>query len=117
VWPVDPERVVVTGFSMGGIGAWYLAGRHPDRFCAAVPVAAHPAGEPDGSVPFYVLHSRQDRVLDLEPTERAVAALRKRGGHVELVILDGLGHYQTGRYVEPLRGAVDWLRRLWSTGK
>jgi hypothetical protein len=34
---VDPNRVYVTGFSMGGTGAWFFAGRHPDLFAAAAP--------------------------------------------------------------------------------
>jgi predicted peptidase len=34
----DRERVYLTGISMGGNGAWYLAYRHPERFAAVVPV-------------------------------------------------------------------------------
>lgn len=31
---IDPERVAIGGISMGGFGAYSLALRHPDRFCA-----------------------------------------------------------------------------------
>jgi pimeloyl-ACP methyl ester carboxylesterase len=34
--PVDPERVVLTGFSMGGMGTYKLASLYPDRFSTAV---------------------------------------------------------------------------------
>ncbi|NOT30640.1 MAG: hypothetical protein HOP15_09365 [Planctomycetes bacterium] len=34
---VDPERVVVAGFSMGGSGSWFFAGRHADLFAGAAP--------------------------------------------------------------------------------
>jgi len=34
---VDPDRVVVCGFSMGGSGSWFFAGRHADLFCGAAP--------------------------------------------------------------------------------
>jgi len=36
---VDPDRVIVAGFSMGGSGSWFFAGRHPDWFAAAAPFA------------------------------------------------------------------------------
>ncbi len=47
-YSIDPRRVIVTGFSMGGAGTWHFAGKYPERFAAAVPVAGRPpatAGE------------------------------------------------------------------------
>ena len=35
---IDPDRVMVTGLSMGGFGAWALAETFPDRFAAVAPV-------------------------------------------------------------------------------
>ena len=36
---VDPDRVYACGFSMGGTGSWFLAGRHPDLLAGAAPCA------------------------------------------------------------------------------
>ncbi|MGE0608990.1 MAG: prolyl oligopeptidase family serine peptidase [Pirellulales bacterium] len=36
---IDPYRIVLWGFSMGGAGAWHLAAHHPDRWAAASPGA------------------------------------------------------------------------------
>jgi len=35
---VDPKRVVLTGLSMGGMGTWSLAAKHPEKFAAIVPI-------------------------------------------------------------------------------
>lgn len=34
---VDADRVYIAGFSMGGTGSWFFAGRHTDLFAAAAP--------------------------------------------------------------------------------
>ena len=39
-YKVDPDRIYITGQSMGGTGAIYLALRHPDLFAAIAPLAA-----------------------------------------------------------------------------
>ena len=39
---IDPDRVVMTGYSMGGIRTWHLAVMYPHLFAAAVPVAGKP---------------------------------------------------------------------------
>ncbi|HBE66705.1 MAG TPA: hypothetical protein DDW52_01020, partial [Planctomycetaceae bacterium] len=38
-YPVDPERIVLMGFSMGGAGVWHLAAHYTDRFVGASPGA------------------------------------------------------------------------------
>lgn len=32
-YPVDPDRILLAGFSMGGAGAWHLGAHYRDRFC------------------------------------------------------------------------------------
>jgi pimeloyl-ACP methyl ester carboxylesterase len=36
---IDPRRVVLKGFSMGGAGTWHIGLRHPDRFAVIQPGA------------------------------------------------------------------------------
>lgn len=32
-YPVDPDRIILAGFSMGGAGAWHIGAHYRDRFC------------------------------------------------------------------------------------
>ncbi len=38
-YPIDPKRIVLMGFSMGGAGVWHLAAHYSQRFVAASPGA------------------------------------------------------------------------------
>lgn len=38
-WPVDPRRIALAGFSMGGASAWHLGAHHAGRWCAVMPGA------------------------------------------------------------------------------
>ena len=37
-YPVDPDKVYLTGLSQGGFGTWATAARHPEKFAAVAPV-------------------------------------------------------------------------------
>ncbi len=120
VHPVDRERVLLVGYSLGGIGTWYLAGRHPERFSAAIPISTVPYEEALDRIeglPLYVIHARQDELMPLPLVEQAVNRLRTQGIAVELVVLEGVTHFETARFVEPLRRAVPWVRAIWGEGQ
>jgi len=39
-YPIDPQRITLTGASMGGGGTWAIGLRHPELFAALAPVCA-----------------------------------------------------------------------------
>jgi len=115
-YPIDRARVLVTGFSMGGRGTWYMAARHPDLFAGAVVMAGSPAGTELAEIsatPLYLIHSPDDDVVPFEPVEEAYHDLVGRGHAVELRVLPGAGHYAMGAYVPALRAAGEWMLARW----
>lgn len=48
---IDPDRVYSMGFSMGGSGTWFLAGRHPDLLAGASPCAGVLMADPKSQLP------------------------------------------------------------------
>lgn len=111
-WGGDPSRVVLVGYSMGGIGTWAIGAAHADRFRALVPMAGRPAdGVADKlTLPVYAISGTGDTVIPTGPTERAIATLSGRGVAAVWAPVAGGTHYDTARYVDALREAVPWLR-------
>jgi predicted peptidase len=116
---IDRDRVLVTGFSMGGRGTWYMASRHPDVFAGAIVMAGSP-GDGDlarlAETPIYLIHSPQDEVVPFEPAEAAYRALAERGHPVEMRVVPGFSHYMMGAYVPALSAAGDWMLARWLAG-
>jgi predicted peptidase len=125
-YALDAHRTLVTGYSLGGAGAWYLAARNQSRFAAAIPMAGWPP--PDSAnlrsanlhsanvrweIPLYVIHSRQDEVVPFEPTEQFARRLQAGGAAIECMWLQDATHYETGYYIEPLRATLPWIRKVW----
>jgi predicted peptidase len=108
-WKIDPERVVLTGYSMGAAGTWWLASRHPDRFEVAVPVAGRPQEVQHIAVPTYAVHGTADRLFPAQDVAQAVLALQGRGVQAHYAPGEGLGHYDTARYVPLIAGALPWI--------
>ncbi|MCC5908392.1 MAG: prolyl oligopeptidase family serine peptidase [Balneolaceae bacterium] len=55
IYNPDPQRIYLTGHSMGGHGTWYLGATYPNYWAAIAPAAGYPTlrgyGSHDGTVP------------------------------------------------------------------
>lgn len=94
-FPVDPERVYVTGQSMGGFGSFGAVGQRPDLFAAAVPVCGgfEPArGKDFAHRPIWIFHGDKDSTISVERSREMVAALEKAGGEPKYTEYPGVGH-------------------------
>jgi len=114
---IDPGRVLVTGYSMGGRGTWYMASRHPDVFTGAIVMAGSPGDTNLASlpaVPFYLINSPDDEVIPFEVAEDAYLTLSERGHAIEMRVLPGISHYSMGAYVPALRLAGQWMLERWN---
>lgn len=94
-YAVDPNRVYLTGLSMGGFGSWTLGCRHPERFAALAPICGGGEwylAERLKNVPVWVFHGAQDPVVALRESQEMVTALERAGGNVRLTIYPDAGH-------------------------
>ena len=115
-YKVDPARVMVVGFSMGGRGAWFHSSRHPDIFKAAIVMAGPIGSEPIenlATVPTYVIHSRDDEVVEFAPAEKVVKELKQLKRTIEFEPLSGPTHFAMGGYVDSLARGGRWIAERW----
>jgi predicted esterase len=85
VFPVDSNRLYVTGLSMGGFGTWDLIQRFPDKFAAAIPMSA--GGDPSqieniSHVPIWNFHGKLDNVVPVSFSRDMMIALENAGSPV-----------------------------------
>jgi predicted peptidase len=106
----DPQRLYLTGLSMGGSGSWRMAADHPQHFAAVVPIC----GRGDvadvqslKTVPLWVFVGDQDGVY--EPNVKMVEALRQAGSQtVRFTTLEHIGHNSwSAAYASP--DLYSWL--------
>jgi predicted peptidase len=108
----DPDRIYLTGLSLGGQGTWHLAHEHPGRFAALVPVCGFidgngrypgvmPPAESDPygvlaaeltDTPIWIFHGTEDPVVPVEGARRMAEALKAVGNDVQFSELPGVGH-------------------------
>ena len=106
-YDVDPERLYVTGLSMGGFGTWAVAIAAPDRFAAIAPICG--GGDPSRvgvlrHLPVWAFHGARDPIVPLQRTVEMVEALRQCGGNVRFTVYPEAGHDAwTATYANPAR--------------
>lgn len=92
----DPQRVYLTGLSMGGFGSWELAAKYPDAFAAVIPICGrgNPAdAEKLKNLPIWVFHGEADTLVPPTFSREMVEALQKAGStRVKYTELPGIGH-------------------------
>jgi glyoxylase-like metal-dependent hydrolase (beta-lactamase superfamily II)/poly(3-hydroxybutyrate) depolymerase len=84
---VDPDRIYVVGFSMGGTGAWTMLLRNPGLFAAAIPISGNAnaflsdekAFAGIRNTPVLPVHSYDDPLSPVSGTQNAVDAMVAAG--------------------------------------
>lgn len=129
----DPQRVYLTGLSMGGNGTWYLAYRHPERFAAIAPICGwitalplfrgHPPVVPPSEgaafetlarklrgVPTWIFHGEIDPVVPVSESRQAHEAMKAAGANVRYTEFLGVTHNAW----DPTYASVEFTRWLFA---
>lgn len=126
-YPVDPSRIVLSGFSMGGYGVYRMYDYAPSRFVALAVLGGEPSVDPGlqtkddkpdysnekllpvfSKVPIFIFHGRQDMNAPFKLTEHFVERLRPLNPRLVTLFVDGEGHHIGASEIKIFLG---WLQR------
>ncbi len=123
----DAQKTYLSGISMGGFGAWYLAQKYPGKFAALVVVCGGirvpalalktypelakltPPDSPKsytdaaariGKIPVWIFHGAKDDVVPIAESERMSGAMKKNGAEVRFTEYPDVGHAAWGKAFE-----------------
>lgn len=105
------KKLIVTGFSQGGILSFAIAARHPIEVAHAIPVAGSLAGPllPKNkalAAPLFAMHGTEDKVIRIEYGRGAVNAFKEQGNDATLKEYPGVGHQVTAEMRNDWRNAL-----------
>lgn len=112
----DPERVSLTGHSMGGTGVWQLALRYPDSFCAIAPLSGSVQASAENvsklrSLPVWAVVGSEDAVVDPSLSLQMVEALSEQNAQAYITVIEGADHFAVPEeaYLSGRFDIIGWL--------
>jgi predicted peptidase len=131
----DADRVVLTGYSAGGNGTWFIASRYAGRFAAIVPICSfvtafkgrttgidYPALAPAEGVdvykfvaervsktPIWIFHGDADQTVDVAESRKMTAALRSVGANVQYTEFPGVDHNGATNMAYATADLIEWM--------
>lgn len=92
---VDPDRIALTGLSMGGFGTFQFGAENVDEFSCLMPICG--GGDPSlaevlAQRPIRVFHGSIDPVVSPQRSIEMVEAIRAAGGTVSYTEFAGVSH-------------------------
>jgi predicted peptidase len=134
----DPDRVYLTGYSMGATGAFRIASRWPERFAAMATISTRVQGSEGGAqgeaeldrrthpfvaasdpfaalatvlagVPAWLFHGDSDKVIAVDESRRMAAALKQAGAEHRYTEYPGADHVVTAFKAYSEEELVPWL--------
>ena len=93
----DPDRVILTGISMGGAGTWSIAAQDPSAWAGIVPMCARPDAAlapafAAARLPIWNFCGDKDQPATVEANRAMAAALQKAGANARYTEYPNVPH-------------------------
>lgn len=116
---IDPDRVYLTGLSMGGFGTFALLIEHPELFAGAIPICGGADVnnlEKIKDIPLWIFHAEDDNLVHVEFSRSVVRRLKEIGGKVKYTEflwgeMERMGYHPHASWIPVYDNeeVIDWL--------
>ncbi|MBE7175202.1 MAG: dienelactone hydrolase family protein [Mucilaginibacter polytrichastri] len=110
---VDPNRIIINGYSLGGNGAWKWAQYNPNRFAGMVATSGW--GTPSEgyklvNLPIQAFHGTADKSVNVSGSVNMINAIKQAGGtRAKLTTYPGEGHLIFDKVFGHDDNVVNWM--------
>jgi predicted esterase len=127
-FPVDRDKIIIGGFSMGGYGALRTFYQHPNLYKGVAVFAGHPdlanewlgEGHPNflddkfltnfSKIPVFIYHGRKDGALPIAKIEELISKLKLKNIAVTYKLVENKAHEYPDE--ETNKTYMDWLKKI-----
>lgn len=114
--PVDQQRIILTGHSMGGTGAWALATMQPERFSCVVPMSGSVRITKKNEkalsrLSVWAFVAENDKVVSPDSSVDFSTQLADVNPNARLTVFEGAGHRDVPvlAWLDEELGLLDWM--------
>ncbi len=109
---IDPDRITLTGVSMGGQGTWSLAAAEPGRWAAIVPICH--GWKPNQAaclkdLACWCFHGDADEVIPASQSREMVRSIQEAGGKPLYREFIGVDHNHCADHAYAMPELYEWL--------
>ncbi|SEL83180.1 Alpha/beta hydrolase family protein [Aquimarina amphilecti] len=115
-WPIDPNKIVLVGYSNGAIAGWQYAKDYPDIFSAMILMGSSCRVEEKLDIPIYVIQGTKDKFFPIKKVRKRIAEAKALGCNITFVEAKGNTHLKACEYKEILSTSISWMEKeVWKT--
>ncbi len=110
-WPVDPDKIMLVGYSNGAIAGWQYAKDHENIFSGMVLMGSNCKVEEKLNIPIYVIQGTEDKFFPIKKTRKRIAEAKALGCNITFVEAEGRTHLKACEYQEILKSSIPWMEK------
>ncbi|WP_299315450.1 alpha/beta fold hydrolase [uncultured Aquimarina sp.] len=115
-WPIDPNKIILVGYSNGAMAGWQYAKDYSTIFSAMILMGSDCKVKEKVNIPIYVIQGTKDQFFSIKKARKRIAEAKALGCNITFVEAEGKTHIKACEYQEVLKTTIPWMEKeVWKT--